>query len=231
VRLLGVTLTPGPETRVIETLHPADERRILGEIRNAAKLADFVIVTSHSHEPSNASDVPPAWLVEFTHKCLEAGATAYVVHGPHQLRGVEIYRGKPVFYSLGNFVFQNETTDPIPADGYEELGLGDTALAGDHDDARFRGGTTGFPASPIWYESVIAVPTFKGTRLTDLKLFPIDLAQKAPRSQRGTPRLADEPTGRRIIERLARQSAAFGTTIVYENGIGVWRQGQAAASR
>ena len=223
VRLLGVTVAPGAETRMLESVNPADEARILGEIRNAAKLADFVIVNSHSHEPSNDALTPPAWLVEFTHKCVDAGATSYIVHGPHQLRGIEIYKGRPIFYSLGNFVFQNETTDPIPADGYEQLGLGDTALAGDHADARFRLGTIGFPSSPVWYESVVALPTFKGTRLMELRLYPIDLGQKAPRSQRGTPRLADDSTGRHIIERLARLSAPFGTTIVYEKGVGVWR--------
>jgi len=51
----------------------------------------------------------------------------------------------------------------------------------------------------------------------------IDLAQKAPRSQRGTPRLADEATSRKIIDRLAKMSAPLGTTIVYRNGIGVWQ--------
>ena len=60
---------------------------------------------------------------------------------------------------------------------------------------------------------------------TAITLSPIDLGQKAPRSQRGTPRLADEATARRIIGRLAELSAPFGTTIVYENGIGVWRPG------
>ncbi|HEV8356198.1 MAG TPA: CapA family protein [Gemmatimonadales bacterium] len=231
VRVFGATVTPGVRTRVVETVNPADEGRILGEIRNAAKLADFVIVNSHSHEPSNDALIPPQWLVEFVHKCLDAGATTYVVHGPHQLRGIEIYRGRPIFYSLGNFVFQNETTDPIPADGYEQLGLGDTALAGDHADARFRLGTIGFPSSPVWYESVIALPTFKGTRLVELKLYPIDLGQKAPRSQRGTPRLADDSAGRRIIERLARLSAPFGTTIVFEKGVGVWRPNEADAGK
>ena len=57
-----------------------------------------------------------------------------------------------------------------------------------------------------------------------MKLYPIvELSHKAPRSQRGTPRLADEATGRTIVERLAKQSAAFGTTMGYENGIGIWR--------
>jgi poly-gamma-glutamate synthesis protein (capsule biosynthesis protein) len=75
----------------------------------------------------------------------------------------------------------------------------------------------------VWYESVVAVPTFKGSEMIALRLYPIDLARTAPVSQRGTPRLADEATGRKIIERLASVSAPYGTKIVYEGGIGVWR--------
>jgi poly-gamma-glutamate synthesis protein (capsule biosynthesis protein) len=140
------------------------------------------------------------------------------------LRGIEIYKGKPIFYSLANFVFQNETIDPMPQDHYEVFALGDTALAADLYDARFNKGTTGFPSNAEYYESVVAVPTFKGAELIDLKLYPIELGHRAPRSQRGTPRLADEATGRKIIDRLAKMSAPLGTTIVYENGVGVWRE-------
>jgi hypothetical protein len=45
----------------------------------------------------------------------------------------------------------------------------------------------------------------------------------APRSQRGRPILADAESGRRIIERLRRLSAAFGTSIYQEDGVGVVR--------
>ncbi len=230
VRLLGAVVEPGPDSRVIESVNAADEARILREIRNAARQADCVIVTSHSHEPGNNSVVPPAWMVEFTKKSIDAGATTYIIHGPHQLRGIEIYKGRPIFYSLGNFIFHNETIDPMPADHYEQYGLPDTALASDLYDARFKSGTSGFPSSPVWYESVIAHPTFRGSELVGLTLHPIDLAQKAPRSQRGTPRLAEAATGKKIIDRIAQQSAAFGTTIVYENGVGVWKPGPAKTS-
>ncbi len=158
VRLFGATVEPGAENRIVETVNAADEARILREIRNATRQADYVIVTSHSHEPGNDSEVPPPWMVAFTKKCIDAGATTYIVHGPHQLRGIEIYKGRP---------------------------------------------------------------------LVGLTLHPVDLAQKAPRSQRGTPRLADPTTARKIIDRLAKQSAAFGTTIAYENGVGVWKQAAA----
>ncbi len=223
VRLLGANVYPGAADTLVQTLETADTARILREVRNAADQADFVLVTSHSHEPGNDATVPDEWMRQWAHACIDAGAVAYVIHGPHQLRGIEIYKGRPIFYSLGNFVFQNETIDPMPSDNYEGFDLPATTLAKDLYDARFRNGTSGFPSSPIWYESVVAVPTFQGKSLVELKLYPIDLEQKRPRSQRGTPRLADAATGRKIIERLAELSAPLGTVIRYEKGIGVWR--------
>lgn len=223
LRLFNTSFNQGPENRRIETVNKADEARILREVQNAAVLADYVVVTSHSHEPGNASLIPPEWVRAFAKACIDRGATMYIIHGPHQLRGIEIYKGRPIFYSLGNFIFQNETIDPMPSDHYEVYGLPDTALASDLYDARFKGGTTGFPSNPVWYESVVAVPQFRGREVTEIRLHPIDLAQKAPRSQRGTPRIADPATGRAIIERIAKLSEPFGTTIAYENGIGIWR--------
>ncbi len=45
---------------------------------------------------------------------IDAGADVFVGHGPHVLRGIEIYKGKPIFYSLSNFIFQNETVLRMP---------------------------------------------------------------------------------------------------------------------
>ena len=224
LRLFGVTINSGIETRVIEKLNVHDEGRILHEIRNASMLSDRVIVNSHSHEPGNESVVPPPWLVEFAKKCLDDGATAFIVHGPHQLRGIEVYRGKPIFYSLGNFIFHEELYDPLPSDFYELYDLPESALQSDLENIRFKEGTIGFPSNPVWYESVVAVTTFDGSRMTGLRLLPIDLGRRLPRSQRGTPRMADKPVGERIIERVAQLSMSFGTKIVYEDGVGVWQQ-------
>ena len=73
----------------------------------------------------------------------------------------------------------------MPSDHYEQFDLPGTSLASDLYDARFKGGTSGFPSSPISYESVVAVPTFLGTQVSEITLYPIDLGKKAPRSQRG----------------------------------------------
>ena len=223
VRLLGVTVEPAERTRTVETLDARDEERIIKEIRNAASLADFVLVTSHTHEPDNLEVTPPAWLVGFARRCIDAGATAFIAHGPHQLRGLEIYHGRPIFFSLGNFIFQNETIDPMPQDMYDSQRLPDTALAADVYDAKFKGGTRGFPTRPAVYESVVALPTFRHGQMISLRLVPIEMGRTSPRSQRGTPRIADEATGRAIITRLQRLSAPFGTTIEYHDGAGWWR--------
>lgn len=217
-----ITVVPGKEYKVMETPYIGDQGRILRQVTNASRLTDYVIVASHSHQPGNKHVRPPDWMKVFAKQCIDAGASAFVVTGPHQLRGIEIYKGKPIFYSLGNFIFQQETIDPVPADFYEKLNLPDTDLAADLYDKRYKGGTVGFPSSPIWYESVIAVPSFKEGKIIDLKLYPLDLGQREPRSQRGTPFLADEAKARKIIEHLAELCEPFGTRIEFRNGIGIW---------
>ena len=84
--------------------------------------------------------------------------------------------------------------------------------------------TAGFPTGSEWYESVVAVADFEGEEVVEIRLYPIELGWKEPRSQRGTPRIAPEALGRRIIEHLAELSRPFGTEIEYEGGVGVWRR-------
>lgn len=78
-------------------------------------LVDLLIVTFHGgaeglgalHVPEAAESLgrePRGDLRRWTHAVVDAGADAVVGHGPHVLRGIEFYRGKPVVYSLGNFV-------------------------------------------------------------------------------------------------------------------------------
>ena len=43
--------------------------------------------------------------------------------GTHQLKGIEFYRGRPVFYCLGNFVFENQYVRLLPSDYMEKYGL------------------------------------------------------------------------------------------------------------
>ncbi|HEX3754771.1 MAG TPA: CapA family protein, partial [Rhizomicrobium sp.] len=94
-----------------------DAARILGSIRQARAHADVVIVYQHNHVFDNrpfsalfseglpARLAPPAWLKKWVHAEIDAGADIVVMHGAPLLHGVEIYRGKPIFYDLGNFIY------------------------------------------------------------------------------------------------------------------------------
>ena len=144
-------------------------------MRSTARQANFVIVNSHSHESGATRDVPPQFMVDFAGKCLDAGAATYIIHGPHRLRGIEIYKGRPIFYSLADLIFQYETTEPQGTDIYEDFGVFDNqSLAGELYEPEVQGRSYG-PDNPVWFESVVAVPAFRGLELVELKLYPIEL--------------------------------------------------------
>jgi poly-gamma-glutamate synthesis protein (capsule biosynthesis protein) len=94
-----------------------DSERILESIRDAHQHADLVIVYQHNHVFGNHSFstiftegmqerlAPNAWLKKWSHAEVDAGADIIVMHGAPLLHGVEIYHGRPIFYDLGNFIY------------------------------------------------------------------------------------------------------------------------------
>jgi poly-gamma-glutamate synthesis protein (capsule biosynthesis protein) len=137
------------------------------------------------------------------------------------LRGVEIYKGKVIFYSLGDFMFQNDTLLRLPSENYEPYNLGPDAHVGDFNDRRYNFDRSGFPADREIWEAVVAMPRWKGKTLAELKLYPIALGFKEPRTVRGRPLLAEGEGARKIIDDITRHSKTFGTTIEFRDGIGV----------
>jgi poly-gamma-glutamate capsule biosynthesis protein CapA/YwtB (metallophosphatase superfamily) len=99
------------------TPNQEDAQRILQNIRDARQHADVVIVYQHNHVFGNHSFAtiftegmaerlaPNDWLKKWTHDEVDAGADIVVMHGAPLLHGVEIYHGRPIFYDLGNFIY------------------------------------------------------------------------------------------------------------------------------
>ncbi|MDB5689618.1 MAG: capsule biosynthesis protein [Sphingomonas bacterium] len=201
-------------------VNAADERANLLSVRQAKGNGNFVAFSLHNHEPGNGSQKPTDSIVEFAHKVIDAGGDAYVGHGPHQLRGIEIYKGKPIFYSLGNFAMMNNSLDVIPADMYDQYGVVPGAATVPEllqaRNARSFG-------DPVLFESLIAVSRYAGGVVKEVRLYPVDLGVSASGAARGVPKMADGVVGRRILERMQKLSAPFGTTITIEKGIGVIR--------
>jgi len=202
----------------------ADDLRAIGAVvRNASRQADYTIVAIHAHEGDKSRFVPAQFLVAFARAMIDAGADVFVGHGPHVLRGIEIYRGKPILYSLGDFMFQNETLQRFPYENYARFGLGEDQGLADFNDARYKNDSVGFPATPEIWESVVAMPVFEGGALVGLTLHPISLGFGEPRTVRGRPRFADDALSRKIVEDLKRLSAPFGTDIDVVDGVGIVR--------
>jgi poly-gamma-glutamate synthesis protein (capsule biosynthesis protein) len=206
---------------VATTPNEQDLTELTASIRAAKKQADWVLVAVHCHESASGNrERPPQFLETFAHAALDAGADMLVGTGPHVLEGVEIYRDRLIFYSLGDFIFQNETVEFLPAENYLPYKLGPGATPADFNDRRSGNDTRGFPADEKIWRSVIAFPVFQAGKLARVELLPITLGQKKARPQRGRPMPATGEEAQQIIQHLADLSAAYGTKIVFQNGKG-----------
>ena len=143
---------------------------------------------------------------------------------PSSLRGIEIYKGKPILYGMGVFFINAEikmlqesafrvfpdSTGNAPPPPKPQPGVSPRAV---------RAG--GNPAS--WYDGVVAVTEFDNGRATAVRLYPLDVGNTNDPARRGIPHLADPATARRILGNLQRDSAPFGTTIDIEGSVGIVR--------
>lgn len=134
----------GPVPRVSTKPHPRDLEASVRAVAYARAMADVVAVSIHCHEGLadgwNSPHVPD-FLTTAAHAWVDAGADVVIGHGPHQLRGVEVYDGKPILDSLGNFVFTNSTVPVLPPEAYERQGLDpSSATVVDYHDAAVGGG-------------------------------------------------------------------------------------------
>ena len=202
------------ESRPFET----DMVRIEGEIREAAKQADVVLVSFHAHETDAGDTTVPAMFLEtFSRRCIDAGADGVIGHGPHELRGIEIYKEKPIFYSLGNFLFETETVDLQPYDAYINKKMPPDTKVGTYMDARSKNGTAGYGVLPEIWEAVLAAWTMEDGRVTEILLYPIDLGMDRKRSKKGVPVLSGDE---KVLKYLADLSGPYGTEIEIKDGIG-----------
>jgi poly-gamma-glutamate capsule biosynthesis protein CapA/YwtB (metallophosphatase superfamily) len=209
---------PGPRWE----MDSGDESAILDSIRAARSKARFVLFSIHAHQTAGDSDPggnpyepmvlhwaneaasgeepkPADFEPKLFHEAIDAGADAVVRTGPHVLGGIEIYKGKPIFYSLGSlfFDFRGKRTYTTPT-----------------------GQVMNFPDG--YFETVIPVTRYAKGRVAEIRLYPFAIQVGKPPIS-GVPHTPSVEEGRHILENLKTMSAAFGTRIAIENGIGVIR--------
>jgi poly-gamma-glutamate synthesis protein (capsule biosynthesis protein) len=96
---------PGTPARVRSFAHRPDLGAMQTAVADARAAADIVLVSMHWGIHMVRS-VLADYQIEVAHAAIDAGADAILGHHPHLLKGVEFYKGKPIFYSLGNFAIE-----------------------------------------------------------------------------------------------------------------------------
>jgi poly-gamma-glutamate synthesis protein (capsule biosynthesis protein) len=213
------------------TMNPEDFRQIEDNIRDGKFFSHFMVATIHTHESAAAyermhfSDHPTDFLTTLARASIDNGADAFVGHGVHVLRGVEIYKGRPIFYGLGEFVRQMEfawgNSYLAPVDPRKP----DATIAERKVEGIYRAGR-----EPVNYQGVIGWSRYEHGQVAEVRLYPVDLGYDAPIADAGMPRLASPAVARAVLERMQKLSAPFGTTITIEGAVGVIRPKPATTS-
>lgn len=107
--------------------------RVCRQVRELKQQVDLVVVAAHWGVPSFWNSPYLSLLAEYQqplgHALIDAGADVIIGHHAHALHPIEWYRGKPIFYSLGNFLFEGSGSYPhmAPESMIVRLTLGDPA--------------------------------------------------------------------------------------------------------
>jgi len=202
----GVAPIRGAEIRlpngdVVRSPWALDLKNMEDAIRAAKSDADFLAVSYHFHwGERDQIDATGEQLI--AHAAIDAGADLILGHGPHILNGVEIYRGKPIVYSMGHFIYH-------PTVSMYELFPETISMVQRYSDS--------LEAGDQFAESVVlrAIIGPDGN-IRRLELLPVELSWDSNDTY-GDPYFAVDAMGTRIIERLRALSAPFGTEISRES--------------
>jgi len=212
---------PGSPPRIVTVPHEADLAALVADVRAAREQVDHVVVSLHwgLHYVPRPQQYQPV----VAHAAIDAGACAILGHHPHQLQAVEIYRGAPIFYSLGNFAFHRRGGGPaycMPnGDVTHKSVYSIDADPGHHYDYRRH-----------WNESGIAYIELDAAGVRTVTFLPTLL------DERGRPQIVEPgdtqfDTTRRYLEWAGEGLAGAVTDIRVDGGRYVLYERSAAAAR
>jgi poly-gamma-glutamate synthesis protein (capsule biosynthesis protein) len=93
---------PGTPPRIVTIPYPDDMAAMVEDIRRLKNHADVVVVSMHWGQHI-IPRVIPMYCFAIGHAAIDAGADLVLGTHPHICKGIEIYKGKAIFYSTGNF--------------------------------------------------------------------------------------------------------------------------------
>ncbi|MEK3716583.1 CapA family protein [Paenibacillus sp. FSL R7-0333] len=221
-----LTFEKGEQSRVKTAAHEQDQQEIYRSIQDARERSDFVFVSLHTHEGENEnwySDYPAEFIETFARGAVDAGASCVFGHGAHFTRGVELYKGQPIFYNIGSLFMEFEAGESIvspemfTAYGYAENEAPSTLHKNRTKDSE--GNWQGFYSDRKFSENFLVMFDLNvEENRFDYELIPIDLRLTHPTvTKRGLPVLASDEAAASLVERLnAVSQERYHTQIIYE---------------
>jgi poly-gamma-glutamate synthesis protein (capsule biosynthesis protein) len=225
--LFDVHFEVGPKRALHYEMDSTDLAEILKAVRQGKQHSDLLLVSIHSHESADSTapaaisdfaDTPADFVPILAKAAIDAGADAFLATGIHHLGPIEIYKGRPIFYGLGDF-FWSDIQEPMPADFYAQYRRSLEAFqhperATDADLMNALNAETF--AGPLPFESVITTTRFDHGRVSEIRLYPIWLGYGMKLTESGIPRVASADKATEILTRLQTISAPLGTKISIE---------------
>ncbi|MHB0773012.1 CapA family protein [Bradyrhizobium sp. 1.29L] len=197
-------IEPGCAPAVRTFPYPEDVELLGSLIRSLRGKADVVVVSHHWGK------CKPADVTEYErvlgHVSVDAGADVVLGHHHHFMRGIEIYRGKPIFYGLGHFVFDLPWFDVVQnSDRLKELkATGEYAIYP----------RDGYPLLPFHADArmtMIAACDFDGSDIRSAGFFPCLINKE----NHALPLKEGDPRAQEIVDYMSRISAEAGLPTSY----------------
>ena len=205
-----------PRTRCNE----ADLKRITSAISKAKATSDYAFVLIHCHDDDgNRIENPPEYLREFAHACIGAGASAIFGGGCHRLRPMEMYNNAPIFYSLGDFIYQGLKVEHLPADFMEQYSIDIYSTAEQALFARSRGNKVGLHCNKKNYQTFLPKMLFEDGKLADISLLPVYLNFDRKDDMNGLPVAATDPEADEIFSLMRDLSAPYGVSLKMQGNL------------
>lgn len=188
-----------------------DKTRLLREIKKAKKECDYVVLLFHSHQiKHNSYTEPDYFLEEICRTAIDYGADIIFGSGTHQLKPIEIYKKRPIFYSLGNYIFQFHLINKLPWDFWDKYHYNENIRADVALRIKTKNGTIGLETDFKNYISILPIISFRESEIESIDLVPIDL-NFANGDLKGLPSIGDYKTCKYVFETLKDISKEYGT--------------------